>query len=159
MLKRYKQLGPARESGILAILAAMGRIDHDTRYRVLFRDEFRCVYCGRTAVEDGVVMEVDHMVPVCAGGQATMMNLVACCEACNLGKGDRTLPQETIDRIISARRVVKPRSSGNRYGEDHLREVANLRAEGFGYKAIARELGVSRDTAKYLVKRVERLAA
>jgi 5-methylcytosine-specific restriction endonuclease McrA len=59
------------------------------RFRVLERDGFRCRYCGRTASEPGVVLHVDHVVPVSAGGATREDNLRTACEECNLGKAAR----------------------------------------------------------------------
>ena len=58
------------------------------RFRVLMRDKFRCVYCGRSPREDGVKLEVDHVHPKSKGGSDTMDNLVAACRDCNQGKKD-----------------------------------------------------------------------
>jgi len=59
------------------------------RFTVLQRDGFRCRYCGRTAGEPGVVLHVDHVVPVAAGGTTIEGNLVTACAECNLGKATR----------------------------------------------------------------------
>jgi hypothetical protein len=60
------------------------------RYRVLQRDRFRCVTCGRSpATELGCTLQVDHLVPVSKGGKTHPDNLRSLCEACNLGRGNR----------------------------------------------------------------------
>lgn len=56
------------------------------RFKVLARDGFRCVYCGRSPVEDGVKLEIDHVVPKSKGGTDSFDNLVAACWECNQGK-------------------------------------------------------------------------
>jgi 5-methylcytosine-specific restriction endonuclease McrA len=61
------------------------------RFRILVRDGFRCRYCGRSGDASGVVLHVDHVVPVAAGGTASEDNLRAACEECNLGKGVRAV--------------------------------------------------------------------
>lgn len=59
------------------------------RYRVLKRDRFRCVLCGRSPAHDpGCELHVDHVVPFSKGGKTTIDNLRAACAACNLGKGN-----------------------------------------------------------------------
>lgn len=55
-----------------------------TRFEVFKRDNFTCRYCGRKTPE--VVLEVDHVVPVCDGGTNDEMNLVTACWECNSGK-------------------------------------------------------------------------
>lgn len=60
------------------------------RLEVLKRDQFRCVFCGRSpAIENGVVLHLDHKHPFAKGGQTTLENLQCLCADCNLGKGDK----------------------------------------------------------------------
>jgi 5-methylcytosine-specific restriction endonuclease McrA len=59
------------------------------RFRILQRDGFRCRYCGRSGDAPGVVLHVDHVVSVAAGGTTSEDNLRTACEECNLGKGTR----------------------------------------------------------------------
>ena len=59
------------------------------RFEVFKRDGFRCQYCGRCAPD--VILEVDHIKPVAAGGKNSLMNLVTSCRDCNRGKGKRQL--------------------------------------------------------------------
>jgi 5-methylcytosine-specific restriction endonuclease McrA len=63
------------------------------RFRVLQRDGFRCRYCGRSGSAPGVVLHVDHVVPLAAGGPSTEDNLVTACEECNLGRSTMALLQ------------------------------------------------------------------
>jgi hypothetical protein len=62
-----------------------------TRFEVFKRDEFRCRYCGRQSPE--VVLEVDHIVPVCDGGSDDPINLATSCWDCNHGKAGVPLDQ------------------------------------------------------------------
>jgi HNH endonuclease len=63
----------------------MGRLER----RVMRRDHHLCQYedCHRKATT------VDHVIPVCQGGQTTWQNLVGCCLDCNQKKGGRTPEQ------------------------------------------------------------------
>jgi len=61
------------------------------RFGVLQRDGFRCRYCGRPGSAPGVVLHVDHVVPLAAGGATTEDNLLTACEECNLGKATRAV--------------------------------------------------------------------
>lgn len=58
------------------------------RYKVLNRDRFRCVICGRSPAKDpNIELHVDHIFPWSKGGQNTEENLRTLCFDCNLGKG------------------------------------------------------------------------
>jgi hypothetical protein len=58
------------------------------RYKVLCRDRFRCVICGRSPAKDiNVELHVDHKEPWSKGGSNTEENLRTLCFDCNLGKG------------------------------------------------------------------------
>jgi len=60
------------------------------KVKVLNRDRFRCVYCGRSPAKDiAVELHIDHIKPFSKGGKTTMENLQTLCQDCNLGKGDR----------------------------------------------------------------------
>ena len=61
------------------------------RFQILARDGFRCRYCGRPGSTPGVVLHVDHLVPLVAGGATTGDNLLTACEECNLEKGVRAV--------------------------------------------------------------------
>lgn len=63
----------------------MGKSDWYTRrWEILQRDNFTCRYCGQFA--PNVVLEVDHVTPVCEGGDDSPDNLVTSCRSCNRGK-------------------------------------------------------------------------
>lgn len=57
------------------------------RYQILVRDRFTCAICGRTQ-KDGVVLQIDHILPVSKGGKTVPENLRVLCSLCNYGKGD-----------------------------------------------------------------------
>jgi hypothetical protein len=62
------------------------------RLDVLKRDQFRCVFCGRSpAIEAGVVLHIDHKLAFSKGGKTTIENLQCLCDDCNLGKGKSTI--------------------------------------------------------------------
>jgi hypothetical protein len=46
----------------------------------------RCAMCGRTAIDHGVVLQVDHKIPKEWGGTDALENLQPLCEECNRGK-------------------------------------------------------------------------
>lgn len=59
------------------------------RFEVFKRDLFTCQYCGRKPPE--VMLEADHIVPKCEGGEDGMSNLTTACGTCNRGKGGKGL--------------------------------------------------------------------
>lgn len=88
------------------------------RFEVFKRDAFACQYCGATPPK--VVLEVDHVDPVSAGGTNDIDNLVTACFPCNRGKSNRLLS-------------VVPQSLS-----DKAAEVAEREEQLAGYQAILR---------------------
>lgn len=96
-LKIGRSLSEARRLGIL-----IGRVTYDPlrkqiksselrkgislkmRYKIMKRDNFRCVLCGQDAKETKLV--IDHITPVTKGGNNDPSNLRTTCSACNHGK-------------------------------------------------------------------------
>ncbi len=59
------------------------------RLKVLDRDAYRCILCGRSpAINIGVRLHIDHKIPFSKGGRTTIDNLQTLCQDCNLGKSD-----------------------------------------------------------------------
>lgn len=65
-------------------------ISKKTRFEVFKRDFFKCGYCG-SEVGAGVVLEIDHIIPVAEGGTNVMENLITSCFDCNRGKSKNLL--------------------------------------------------------------------
>lgn len=70
---------------------------------VFERDGWRCHICKRKTpkrfrgtIEDAAP-ELDHIVPLAAGGDHSYQNTACCCRACNLAKGARPLGQLLLD--------------------------------------------------------------
>lgn len=62
------------------------------RVKVLARDKFKCVFCGKSpAMNAGTQLHIDHIVPYSKEGTNTIDNLQTLCEECNLGKSNKTL--------------------------------------------------------------------
>ncbi len=60
------------------------------RYKVLKRDSFKCVLCGRSPANNpGLELHIDHIEPFCIGGKTVEANLRTTCADCNLGKAAR----------------------------------------------------------------------
>lgn len=62
-----------------------------TRYHLFLRDEFNCQYCGQNFHPKDLTF--DHVIPRSRGGLAAWDNIVACCNADNLRKGNLTPAQ------------------------------------------------------------------
>lgn len=58
------------------------------RFEVFKRDNFSCVYCGRSVKEDKIKLQCDHVIPRSKNGKDTLDNLVTACAECNRGKSD-----------------------------------------------------------------------
>ena len=58
------------------------------RDEIFRRDGYKCVHCGRRA-EDGIKLNVDHIIPFSKGGTSHKNNLQTLCNECNLGKSNR----------------------------------------------------------------------
>lgn len=74
-------------------MTARKAIAKSVRFEVFKRDRFTCQYCGAKAPE--AVLQVDHIHPVAEGGENEIMNLVTACVACNSGKSDRKLSDQS----------------------------------------------------------------
>lgn len=69
-------------------------ISKSTRFEVFKRDSFTCQYCGAKAPE--AVLQLDHIDPHSKGGSDEAINLITSCVACNSGKSDRRLSDDTV---------------------------------------------------------------
>jgi hypothetical protein len=67
-----------------------GKMNPTLRLEILQRDGLRCCYCGRRS-SDGVVLHVDHIIPIELGGRTRSNNLQTLCNECNAGKSDHII--------------------------------------------------------------------
>jgi hypothetical protein len=64
-------------------------INEKTRLKILKKDNYRCVKCGRSpATHLGIALHIDHIKPFSKGGDSSEENLQTLCDKCNLGKGN-----------------------------------------------------------------------
>lgn len=98
------------------------------RYDVLRRDGYRCQLCGRSA-NDGVILHVDHVIPVSRGGRTVMSNLRTLCEECNLGKGAKF--ENRSDAYANDERVVKVDTSPVRLEGNQLANSKDGKSEKY----------------------------
>lgn len=80
-------------------MAERKAVSKTMRFEVFKRDSFTCQYCGSKAPD--VILQVDHITPVAAGGTNDVLNLVTSCQPCNSGKSDRLLDDR--DAIVRRR--------------------------------------------------------
>lgn len=66
-----------------------------TRRNLMHRDHYSCQYCNSKASE----LTIDHVVPTSRGGADSWDNVVACCQKCNVKKGNHT-PKESGMRLL-----------------------------------------------------------
>ncbi len=63
-----------------------------TRLKVLARDNFRCVYCGKSPSTDiGTKLHIDHIIPFSKEGKSVLENLQTLCLECNFGKSNKRI--------------------------------------------------------------------
>lgn len=93
---------------LLKLMIKNNNLKSAIKNKILIRDNYSCFYCsawlfqvqhtegfgiGKLSLmikDSGYgVATVDHLTPLCLGGDNRQSNLVACCMDCNLEKGNR----------------------------------------------------------------------
>lgn len=69
------------------------------KFIIFHRDGFRCIYCGKSSIEDSEELSIDHILPRTANGKDTADNLVTSCKSCNSTKNNKILRGELMNRI------------------------------------------------------------
>lgn len=103
------------------------------RFEVFKRDGFRCMYCGAHPPE--VVLEVDHIVPVAAGGPDDSDNLITSCFNCNRGKSDKDLSVAPMALSEKAALIAEREEQLRGYYE--VMEAARLRLDEEAWRVIS----------------------
>lgn len=81
------------------------------RSRILERDSFQCVLCGKSPSRNGIILHVGHVLSVDAGERIGAShdevwddeNLYTSCEECNLGQGKLSLSPRIALSLLRAR--------------------------------------------------------
>ena len=68
------------------------------RFKVFKRDNFKCIYCGLSSIEDSIKLHVDHIKPISKDGTSNIDNLVTSCARCNLSKSN-WYSKEIVNRV------------------------------------------------------------
>lgn len=70
------------------------------RFLVFWRDEFWCLYCGKSKLQiPNIRLNLEHVIPESKGGEFSFDNLVTACAECNRGKSNFELPATVISLI------------------------------------------------------------
>lgn len=121
------------------------------RFEVFKRDRFTCGYCGQHPPD--VLLEVDHIIPVAAGGSDEPTNLVTACWDCNRGKADRLLDEGTApafnpktiemmqERLDQAKAYMDMLAGFQGLTDEMVSRVFSAWAKAFGAEVIERESG------------------
>jgi 5-methylcytosine-specific restriction endonuclease McrA len=94
--KRKRRRPAAKAAKLRRRGAAVETIDP---VKVLIRDRWTCQLCGAATPKrlrgsyDDRAPEVDHIVPIAAGGEHSYANTQCACRRCNLDKSDKPLGQ------------------------------------------------------------------
>ncbi len=76
------------------------------RWKVLSKDNFRCVACGIDSQSE--ILHVDHIIPLSLGGETIESNLRTLCCKCNMGRGNILLESD-----IKSDTYLKKENIGN----------------------------------------------
>ncbi len=80
------------------------------RFEILKRDKFRCIYCGKLSIEDGIKLHIEHIIPRIKTNlkteEETKERLVTSCITCNYGKSTNELEKDIIERIIKRNKYI-----------------------------------------------------
>lgn len=98
------------------------------RFDIFKRDGFTCGYCGLKP--PGVILEVDHILPVSGGGTDEEENLITSCFACNRGKADQPLERRPKPLMISVEDERDRLRQLQEY-QEYLSERTKIRDEFF----------------------------
>lgn len=74
--------------GVREIAEQRVKVMPSIRWQVFQRDNWKCVACGRGA-QDGIILQVDHIIPRSKRGKDTLDNFQTLCHICNLGKSNK----------------------------------------------------------------------
>lgn len=104
-----KHLTPLPTSKVFLFWLNVIMISQKLRFEILKRDWFRCQYCGKDWKDDLVMLEVDHIIPKSRWWTDDVNNLITCCRACNMWKGNRSLDKSDLwkDKVYDFEKSIK----------------------------------------------------
>jgi 5-methylcytosine-specific restriction endonuclease McrA len=69
-------------------------------FKIFERDNFKCIYCGRSSIEHGMILQVEHVMPEYTYENNSFLNIVTSCYECNFSKSIYKLSDDVVNRII-----------------------------------------------------------
>lgn len=85
------------------------------RFRVMQRDNFRCVACGQSPAKDPRIrLHIDHIVSWHHGGETTYENLQTLCHICNIGKSHLTADCSQVTSPDAEKLIKNEKAALNR---------------------------------------------
>src|ERR1700739_2055656 len=75
--------------------------NYKSSFSIFKRDGFKCIYCGKSSIEDGAKLAVDHIKAIGIGGLSEINNLITACSKCNSGKNISQLSIDVQQRILT----------------------------------------------------------
>ena len=132
-------------------------IGNSLRFKIFMRDNFTCQYCGVNKEEDGVKLEVDHIIPVSKGGTNKKSNLTTACFRCNRGKSNKVIPNTKAsndkETIIEATKIVdqRPRDASLRSTEIDLTSIGSSSLISTGTLTLGDSLAIADSGATTIV--------
>lgn len=100
-------------------------ISKKIRFEIFKRDNWTCRYCGKKP--PGIVLEIDHVIPIVEGGGNEAANLVTSCFDCNRGKGKYRLDKNSTAVLKEPDfAITKERLEQLKAYYEHLTEIESM---------------------------------
>lgn len=106
----------------MAYRNAEEQVSKKLREKILKRDNYTCKYCGKKFPTE--YLQIDHIRPVCLGGDNRESNLATACWKCNNEKGTSLMPEfetEENKRDFNERYRQKVRNYG--YYTNYIKKI------------------------------------
>ena len=122
----------------------MGWISQEKRLAVYLRDGLCCCWCGY-AIEDDVLLTLDHLICRCEGGSDKARNLITACTRCNHNRGNRPAKEFAVAvglyLDVPANKIVEHIETTRRRPLDQAAAVALIRRRGSYSQALKELIG------------------
>lgn len=83
------------------------KLNLKSEFSVFNRDNFSCIYCGKSSIEDSVKLTLDHVIPLSKSGKSDINNIITACKRCNSSKQNKRLDTEIEEKVLN---VIKDRN-------------------------------------------------